>query len=1255
VVAKPWKEYGSDPRPGTLSRGLAQRLRSHLEDRLPPHMVPSTFVLLDRLPLSPNGKVDRRALPAPGDSRPELEESYVPPQTPAEEALAAIWAQVLGISRVGTRDNFFALGGDSILGIQIVARASQRGLVVTPRQIFQHQTVAELARAARNGGEASAVTLRPREPGVRPVPSFAQQRLWLLDQLGAGSAYDVPWALRLEGRLDPRSLEAALDEIVRRHEILRASFPAEDGQPILSIAPPSGIGLVRLDLRRLGEVEREATVARRLKEETRWRFDLARGPLMRAQLLQLGDAEHVLLVNVHHIVFDGWSMGVFQREMSVLYAAFAEGRPSPLEELSVQYADVALWQRSWLQGEALERQVRYWRHQLEGLPPLELVTDRPRPPVQTLRGAHESLTLPAPLADALRSLGRREGASLFMVLLGTLAVLLQRYSGQDDVAVGTPVANRRLAEVEGLVGLFLNTLVLRTDLSGDPTFRELVARVRAVALDATAHQDVPFEALLDELHPERDLSRTPLFQVLFNFVNVELEPVQLPGITVSPVSPDSETAKLDLTVYALEYADEILLTFSYNADLFEEDTIRRMLGDLRTLLAGCVADPDRRLSSIRLGAAGRDERSRPAVRPRGRFVPFGKPDIEQTITERFAAQVAAHGSRIAVETRSLRWTYDELGRAAHRTACRLATALPPASDPGGSWPARVGLLLSHDAPMVSGLLGVLEAGAAYVPLDPSYPRERLSFMLTDADVSAILTESAHEAFAHELAGGRFPVLSLDEAAPEDGRVARAALPGDPAYILYTSGSTGQPKGVLQSHRNVLHHSRCYTNALQIAPEDRLLLVASFSFDAAVMDVFGALLNGATLLPLDLRGEGLDSVASFVAEERVTIYHSTPTVFRHFGWGVTPDALPDLRLVVLGGEEVERRDVELFRRNFAPGCALVNGLGPTESTLGLQQFIDHATTSTRHRVPVGRPVLDTEVVLLDRSGRETDVLGEIGIRSEYLALGYWRRPDLTANAFRPDPAGGRGRVYRTGDLGRRLPDGTLEFLGRADAQVKLRGIRMEPREIEAALLAHSGVAQAVVLVREDRPGEKELVAYFVAAAGVAPTGRDLRAFLRTKLPEPMVPGAFVALDSFPLTPSRKLDRRALPPVRPEAREVSVTAAPETATQRAVAAIWAEVLGLAQVGVEDGFFDLGGHSLKATQVLSRIRQRFGVDLPLRRLFEAPTVAGLAKAVDDAHGSGPRGPVAVIPRLDRSRRRLPGPAGALAAKGPSPEVEP
>jgi amino acid adenylation domain-containing protein len=1072
---------------------------------------------------------------------------------------------------------------------------------------------------------------------VAPL-SFHQQRLWFLHELEPNSdPYKLCSAFRLTGRLDLEALQRALETIVARHEVIRTTYTARDGVPVQVIAESSPFELQMTDLTQVPQAERNQEIQRFLREEASCPFDLSSDLMLRARVLRLELEEHILVLVMHHIASDEWSRGVLFRELAALYEAFSLGQPSPVHDLPIQYADYAVWQLEWLQGEVLQNQLLYWKKQLDNVSLLQLPTDHPRPPVLSHRGASQSLVLPKDLSEKLKTLGRKEGATLFMTLLATFQILMHRYTGQEDIVVGSPIAGRNRSEIESLIGFFVNTLVLRTDLSNNPTFTELLARVREVAVGAYAHQDIPFEKLVEELQPERDLSRTPLFQIFFTMLNLESPESygpELCGLAAEPLMLSEPDSKFDLTLYARENNEEIHLTLVYNADLFDAPTVTRMLGHYRTLLAGVVANPDHSIASISvLTEQERDRLStrNHVIRATKPFIEFREEDTAQSIPSRFEQQAKKYPDHVAVKTRSHQWTYRQLDQTANRIAETLLNAC-------GRDNERVGLLFNHDAPMVAGILGALKAGKTYVPLDPAYPMERLAYMLEDSQAVAMLTDHRSIDLARTLMDGRLQIINIDDCQKGEATKPDIAISPDTlAYILYTSGSTGRPKGVMQNHRNVLHFIRVYTNSIHVSADDKLTLFSSYSHDAAIVDIFAALLNGATVCPWSVKEQGLAALAAWILQEKITIYHSTRTFYESF-----LDSLdrrirfPELQAVVLGGEAALQHDFVSFQRQFSQNSIFFNLYGATESSINLLYPMNGQTTVTQNTLPIGYPVEDTEVRLVNEAGEEAELYGEIAIRSAHVALGYWGQPEMTRNAFLPDPVDGTKRIYRTGDMGRLLRDGSIAFIGRKDFQVKMRGFRIELGEIEAVLREHPDVREAVVVAREEVENPKSenpnseipnpksaignsqsrgrrLVAYIVLRQQPAPTIKELRGFLKQKLPEYMVPSAFVFVDSLPFTPNGKIDRRALPaPDRTRAESEESFVAPRTPVEETLAKIWAEVLRLKRVGVHDNFFDLGGHSLLATQVMARVRSAFQVDVPLRALFEKPTVGELATVI-------------------------------------------
>jgi amino acid adenylation domain-containing protein len=1179
----------------------AASLRLHLKALLPEYMVPSAYVRVERLPLTANGKLDRRALPEPEpvatDARPAA------PSTPTEEILAQIWAEVLRIESVGVDDDFFALGGHSLLATRLLWRVQNAlGVVLPLRAVFEGPTVAQLAARVEEMRRAGLPVLPPVAPvdRDRPLPlSFAQERLWFLDRLEGGSAsYNIPTALRLRGALDVDALERSLGEIVRRHESLRTVFREVDGGAVQVIAAFAGFALPIDDLSTLDPAAREVEVRRRTTENAARPFDLAAGPLFRAALLRVADEEHVLLMCIHHIVSDGWSSGVLLRELSALYAAYHQGGDSPLAEPPVQYADFAVWQREQLRGEVLDRQIGYWKDRLAGAPALlELPTDRPRPPVQSHRGAREMFDLPRSLLDRLQALGRSEGATLYMVMLGAFQLLLSKYSGSEDVVVGSPIAGRTRKEVEELIGFFANTLVLRTDLSADPTFRELLGRVREGTLGAYEHQEVPFERLVAELQPERSLSHAPLFQVMFILQNVDLSGSGLAGLRMEGVLAESDTTRFDLALTAVPHDGGVRGALEYSTALFDRSTIQRMLGHLERLLEQVAARPEARLSELDLLS----------VEERGLVVEewnrtAAEYPADRCIHELFEAQAARTPDAVAVEFEGETLRYGALNERANRLAHHLAGL-------GVGPETRVGICLERGPEMVVSVLAVLKAGGAFVPLDPAYPAERLAFVLADSAVPVLVTQESLRATLP--AGEGVAVVSVDGdgariAAESAENPGRGVLPENAAYVIYTSGSTGTPKGVMVPHRGVPNLAYAQAHRFGIDGSSRVLQFASFSFDAAVAEVFDTLLTGATLVMASrealLPGAGL---LETLRGGRVTVATLPPSVLAM----LSPDDLPELRTVVSAGEAVDAATVE----RWSGGRAFVNAYGPTETTV----CATTARCEADERAPaIGRALENVQVYVLDAAGRPAPVgvPGELYVGGMGVARGYLGRPALTAEKFVPNPFSGEtgARLYRTGDRVRWRAEGILDYLGRIDHQVKVRGFRIEPGEIEARLTEHAGVREAVVLVREDA-GEKRLVAYVV---GDETAGADvLRAHLLERLPEYMVPAAYVRLDVLPLTPNGKVDRKALPAPEGDAFSARGYEPPSGTVEEAVAEIWAELLGTERVGRRDHFFELGGHSLLAVRVVSRVRQALGVELSPRDLFERPVLADFARGLQTA----------------------------------------
>jgi amino acid adenylation domain-containing protein len=1240
-------------------------LHSYLNDRLPEYMTPSAYVTLDAAPLTANGKVDRKALPAPDhfQSGQAQAGAYVAPRNPAEELLAETWASVLGVERVGVHDNFFSLGGHSLLAMKLIARMREVFRVETPlRDLFEMPTVAQLAEAiagmTKPGLEIPPITPIPRDQEL-PL-SFSQQRLWFLDQLEPGSSfYNVPAPMRLTGKLNIPALRQSISEVIRRHEVLRTNYRTVDGRPVQVISDSFSFMLPVVDLRDLPEDEREAAVSHLVTEDSLRRFDLAEGSLFRVALLRLGDEDHALLYTTHHIISDVWSKGVLMREVAALYQAFAEGRPSPLPDLPVQYADFASWQRRWLQGEVLDEQLSYWKRRLAGSPSvLELPTDRPRPAVQSFRGADLTMAVPDGLSQAIIDLSRREGVTLFMTMLAAYQTLLSRYSGQEIVNVGSPIAGRARPETEGMIGFFLNTLVFRADFSGDPSFRELLRQVRETSLEAYAHQDLPFERLVEALQPERNMSHSPLFQAAFVIINLPTEAMELPGLKIRPLRAAGDTAKYDLTLFIIEGRDGLTANVEYSADLFDASTISRMLERFFILLESVVANPDKRVSSLPLMTER--EAARTLVEWNDTKVEYPAP---HSLPALFEAQVERTPEAVALVFEDSQLTYRELNHRANRLAHHLRRL-------GVGPESLVGVCMERSLEMLVGILGVLKAGGAYVPLDPAYPLGRLVYMLEDSQASVLLTQQRLDQSAIGYVGqngilshnrGRVPdqfaigyvgqdgILShkqvicmdaIEEALAEESEEnPESGVTADhPAYVIYTSGSTGQPKGVIISHGAICNHMLWQLGHLSVTANDCVLQKTAFSFDASGAEFYLPLLAGARLILARPGGhQDIAYLVSAMIEHQVTILQLVPSLLRALLDEPGFERCESLRRVICAGEALPAELQERF--NSCLGAELHNLYGPTEAAIDVTCWPNQDSRGLTI-VPIGRPITNTQIFLLssDLQPSPVGVPGELYIGGANLARGYLNRPELTAERFVPNPfSAERGaRLYRTGDLARYMPDGAIEFLGRSDHQVKVRGVRIELGEIEAALSHHPAVREAVVVAREDVAGDKRLVAYLVSNQHPAPAVGELRAFLKQRLPEYMAPGAFVTLEAMPLTPNGKVDRRALPEpekARPDLESAFV--APRTPVEEKLAEIAAQLLRIEKPGVHDNFFELGGHSLLATQLISRLRNAFQVELPLRSVFTGPTIAELAEAIEKATEDGvePRAPaLKAIPRETR-----------------------
>lgn len=1192
-------------------------LRDYLKQSLPGYMIPQGFMSLAALPLTANGKVNRGALPVPDAGGLATVRKRVEPRTAIEEVLANIWAEVLGLEDIGVTENFFDLGGHSLKVVQVVSRLSDRLQVELPvRTLFEAPTVRELASVVERemmlertvlGSSIECASRHSRLP-----LSFAQQRLWFLERLqNSSSAYHISFRARFKGPLNLAALHQGINEIVRRHEALRTTFMESGDDPVQIIAPAQALPLPVVDLSHLSTAEREALGEQIIIERARRPFDLERGPLTRILVVRLSRNEWVLGMSMHHIVSDGWSLAVFTREIVTLYESFALGRQSELPELPIQYADFAVWQRQVFQGELFEESISYWRRQLAGMPGLlDLPTDRPRLPGPAGPSGRVALMLPEALHETLKGLSRSEGVTQSMLLLSCFYVLLARYAQQNDLCVGMPSANRPRFECEPLIGFFVNTLVLRANLSGDPSFSRLLRQVRELSLSAYMHQQLPFERLVEELQPERSMSFAPLVQVMFSFENAPQASLRLEGLSVAVSEVPTETAKFDLMLTARETMTGLQAVFEYNADLFEAATIEQMSRHFEGLLNRVAADPSQTLSQL----------SQLAPQEEGELLRWGQGHSEypreKTIPQLFEEQVERTPDAIALMYDEEQLSYRELNRRANQLAHYLQAR-------GVGPEVIVGILMERSVEVFVALLGTLKAGGAYLPLDPLSPASRLAFMLSDAEPAVLLTQQSLV--------GRLPAhvanvfcLDTEWAACANQPATNPNPIGSPdqmAYLMYTSGSTGVPKGVSVRQQGI---TRLVINSsyADLGETEVLLQYAPLSFDAATFEIWGSLLNGARLAVMKPGTATLKELGTAITRYGVTTMWLTASVF-HLMVEEQLEDLQGVRQMLAGGDVLGASDVRRLLERYDANV-VINGYGPTESTTFTCCRPVHNSSEVSASIPIGTPIGSTSVYVLDQLMQPVPVgvVGELYVGGEGLARGYWRRSDLTAERFLPDPycaSGDRGsreisgRLYRTGDRVKWLRAGELEFLGRIDQQVKVRGHRIELGEIEAVLGNYEATREAVVIARQNGGAGKRLLAYIVTREGTEPATDELREYVRARLPEYMVPAAFVVLPSLPLTINGKLDRNALPEPEDARGDIDYeVVAPRTELEEVLAGIWCEILQLREVGVYDNFFDLGGHSLLATQVISRIRQVLSLELPLRAMFESPDIATLSKRV-------------------------------------------
>lgn len=1215
-----WNEFANQPARKTAFLNLVPRLRSFVRDRLPDYMVPAAFVLLEQLPLTANGKIERKQLPPPEHARPPVTEDFVAPTNVIEQKLAAIWTDVLGIDRVGLNDNFFELGGHSLLATQVLSRMRETlGIDASLQKFFDNPTIAAFAidtESPVSAKQSGQPTLRKSGADVAPLSS-GQLRLWFMDQLVPGTTvYNVPAAIRLSRNVDLKVLHRSLNEIVRRHETLRTVFRVQGDQPVQKILPDLDLELPVIDLTSLDVAGREEEERRLKITEAKTSFDLHNGPLLRATILKLAEDDHVLLLTMHHIVADGWSWKVLFKELGVLYQSYHKGQESPLAELPIQYSDFVSWQSELDEEGAHNRQLVYWKEHLAGAPfVLDLPTDKARPPVQSFRGARETLTLPNDLSEKLRDLAKRHNITLFMTMLSAFNVLLHRYTGQEDILVGSPIANRPRTECEQLIGFFLNNVVLRTHLSASKTFSELVKQVAADSLAAYANQDVPFEKIVEALNPDRDPGRAPVFQAFFNLLNFS-ELIELPGLvegSLAPVEvwsqPPEPGSQFDLTMYVGERVDSIQLVLLYNTDIFDQQRITTMLNQFRYLLEQVVAAPDEPIAVYSLvNPESRETLPDPAVT-------LEEPRLEPITGALLAyAKTAPNDPAISEETQS--WTYGELAsRAAGIAHFLLENGI------------RKGEVIAVIGPpsfeLIASMVGVFLSGGVLLTLDRNLPHERQRVMIEQAGARRLLkiakpgsVESEAE-FEGLDSLSIFPVAEIKSSSQEN--TLPQLKPDDAAYLFFTSGTSGVPKGVLGSHKGLSHFLKWEREQFGITPADRSAQLTGLSFDVVLRDIFLPLTSGATLfIPDESTSASPTEILEWLERKKITILHAVPSLaqswLREAGISVS---LRSLRWIFFAGEPLTESLVEQWRQKFPESAGVANFYGPTETTLAKCFYV--VPKPPEHGVqPVGRALPNTQALVFNNNNLcGIGESGEIVIRTPFRTFGYMNNADESAikfvsNQYGEDP---HDLLYRTGDRGRYRPDGLLEILGRLDRQVKIRGVRVEPDEVNSLIAKHSSIAASVVISSRDDQGENILVAYVVPADGSTFELQELRRSLQRQVPSALVPAHFVVLDRMPLTANGKVDRRALP--LPDLSFVSALEnflAPRDVTEELIAGVWSDVLSLEQVGVRDNFFELGGHSLKAMQVLSRLNGIFDVDLPLAVLFSHSTIEAIAAVIEE-----------------------------------------
>ncbi|QMU71640.1 non-ribosomal peptide synthetase [Streptacidiphilus sp. P02-A3a] len=1177
-------------------------LRTWCATTLPDHMIPTTYIHLTTLPTTPTGKIDHKALPAPTTGRSDTDSDYTAPRNPTEQTIADIWAEVLGTTLIGIDDNFFELGGHSLLATMAVSRiAEQLNRSVELRTLFEKPCIRDFAEQVAVAGGAVGGRMVPVERGGALPVSFAQERLWLLDRLSTTrDEYTLSHVWRVRGALDRVAWQLALDDVVARHEVLRTALTEVDGRPVQRIADHATVPLQWTDLSTTPTDQRLDHARDLATSFATQPFDLATAPLLRSAAWTLDTDDHLVVVTFHHVASDGWSNKIFTDELTACYEARTTGSTATLPPLPIQYADFANWQRNRLTGQVLDDQLDYWRHSLADLPILDLPTDHPRPTTRTGRGGTITYTLPTTLITQLETLARQHRATTFMVLLAAFHTVLARWTGQNDIAIGTPIAGRNRAEIEGLIGFFVNTLVTRANLTDNPTFTTHLTRVRDNVLGAFDHQDLPFERLVEDLKPERDLSRNPLFQVLFDVNDRPATRVTAAGAEFTPFDLPRDTAKFDLSLsFGTGREGRFSIHVEYATDLFDEATVRRLASHVESVLVEVAHAPGTRVGDLRMLS----EEERLSVEA------FSAP-VEVTgeplsVLEAFAAQVARDPGAVAVVCGEQQLSYQELADRSDALADTLHTA-------GVGPESRVGVCLERGQWLPVALLGIWKAGGAYVPLDPAYPHARLAHMAQDADLSCIITQRQLTHLTTTL----HPTPILIEDLPTTGTHTPHPT-GSLAYLIYTSGSTGQPKGVAVDHPALARHTHTIREHYALTPHDHILQFASYSFDASLEQTLPGLTAGAQVVIRPEQVWTIEELREQIHTHGITVMELVPTYWAEFAAGLDHTARPalaTLRLVITGGEVLPPAPTDAWFTHL-PHVPVVNTYGPTETAIAATAHTVHRRTA--ERIPIGTALGGRRTYVLDPHGNPTPlgVPGELCIGGPELARGYHHQPALTAHRFTPDPHGPAGsRLYHTGDRVRRLPNGTLHYLGRLDNQIKLRGYRIELDEIQTTLTNHPHITTAITTIREDQPGHPRLTTHYTTTHTTPLTTTELRTWCATTLPDHMIPTTYIHLTTLPTTPTGKIDHKALPaPTTDEGAKSTSFVEPSTPTEDVIASIWSVALGIDRVGVEDNFFELGGHSLRATVVASRIRQAFDCAVQVRHIFENPTVSALAVTVE------------------------------------------